>query len=473
MKKFSLPSAHGIIGIVIILMAILTWFIPSGTYDFIESDNNILQPIPGTYHVTENNPQGIWDILLAPVEGFMAAVDIIFYIFIIGGFLAVVMKTGAINAGINHMIIKLKGRDKLLIPAIMIIFAICGGSFGLAQEIFPFFIILIPVFIAAGYDAVTGVAVVFVASTVGTMASIANPFSVTLASRFADISIGDGIEVRIILLILFTISGISYTMWYAEKVKRNPTKSVVYDLYDEHKKHFLSDTNDKGSMPALDTQKKVVLILFGLTFLVMIWAIVPFNELGIHFIPTLSWWLDKLSVLFLVSSIIIAVFVKMSEKEFLQTFIGGAGDLLGVALIVGMARGVTVIMDNAQITHTILNVGENIVANVPGSLFAVASHFMFMFLSLFIGSSSGLATLSMGIMAPMADFVEIPRHLVVTAFSTANSGLHLVNIASYMLLVSTSFGKIPIVKWLKFIWPLFLILVIITCVTLSIAATLY
>ncbi len=197
-KKFKLPSSFVIIFAIIIIVAALSWVIPGGAYEYVDPNASRLQPIPGTYHQVDPNPQGIGAIILSPIKGFIDSIDIILYTLVVGGFLAVVMKSGAIDAGIGHTIKKLEGKEKLMIPILMLIFSIAGAAFGIEEETLPFFLIIITVLLAAGYDSLVGIAVVKLGAALGVMASIANPFAVAIASRFAGISIGDGIGIRIV-----------------------------------------------------------------------------------------------------------------------------------------------------------------------------------------------------------------------------------------------------------------------------------
>ena len=182
-KKFKMPSSYVIIMGIVILVAILSWILPGGAYDYVDPTASKLEPIAGTFHEIASNPQGIGSIILAPINGFMDAVDIILYTLVIGGFLAIVMKTGAIDAGIGAIIRKLQGRERLLIPVLMLVFSIAGAAFGIEEETLPFFPVLIPVLMAAGYDTLVGLSIIKMGAALGVMGSIANPFAVAIASR--------------------------------------------------------------------------------------------------------------------------------------------------------------------------------------------------------------------------------------------------------------------------------------------------
>ena len=470
LRKLKMPSSYTIIIGIILLVAVLSWLIPGGAYDYVDPNAAKLQPIAGTYKETAAHPQGIGAVIMAPIEGFMDSVDIVLYTLIIGGFLAVVMKTGAIDAGIGHTIKRLRGREKLMIPVLMCIFAFAGAAFGIEEETLPFFLVLIPVFLAAGYDTLTALSVIKIGAALGVMGSLANPFAVAIASKFAGISIGDGVGIRLVLLAIYIPSGIIFTMRYAEKVRKDPTKSLVYEQAEENKKFFLKSAQGT-ELPELTPKRKLVLSIFVGAFMVMMWGVLPWEDLGITFIPTMHWWFGELSGIFLAASVLVAVIARFGEEEFLETFINGAKDLLGVATIIGVARGVAVIMNDAMITDTILHAGEEFLTSTSSAVFSVATYFIYLALSFFIPSSSGLATLSMGIMAPLADFANVGREIVVIAYAAANSMIALVAPTCGLLMGVLTMTRTSYAVWIKFVWK-FLVFIALATLAVLVGATL-
>lgn len=466
-KKFKMPTAYTILAFIILLVAFLTWVVPAGQYTYIGS-----QPTPGTYDSVASNPQGFKDIVLAPITGFSDAIDVIIFVIIIGGFLGTVMKTGAIDAGIGRLVKKLEGKEKWLIPLIMFFFTLGGIAFGMDEETLAFFPILIPVFIAAGYDALTAVAVIKLGSGMATIASLTNPFAVSIASKFAGISMGEGIGLRITLLAILVGLGMFYTMRYAEMIKKDPTKSLVYHLHAEHKEHFLGDESEK-EIPELTGTRKLILAVFGLTFLIMVMGIIPFSDLGITFIPTLGWWFGELSGLFLVSSILISVIARNGESKFVRIFIDGARDLLGVALIIGLARGITVVMNAGYISDTVLHLGEVCLQGKSSITFTIFTYLFYLPMSFLIPSTSGLATVTMPIMAPLADFSAVARHIVITAYQAANGILSLFAPTCPVIMAALAIAKVPYENWLKFVWKLVVLTFAITLGLLVVAMFIY
>ncbi|MBQ4091733.1 MAG: YfcC family protein, partial [Firmicutes bacterium] len=404
-----MPTAYSILFLLIIVVAVATWFIPAGQYDSIVDENGYEEPISGTYHEVEPNQQGIGDVLLAAFRGFYDAVDICLFILAVGGFLGVMMKTGAINAGIFNIVRLLKGREMWMIPILMILFGLGGTTFGMAEETIAFYPLLIPVFVMAGYDTLTAAAVILLGAGMGVIGSTVNPFATGIASGFAGISIGEGIGVRLLILILLETLAIFFVLRYARMVKHDPEKSIVYKTRLVDAAHFSVDQDSE--IPVLTGKRKIALGLFAATFLVMIYGVIPFADLGISFIPTLGWGFTELSALFLVGSIIVGLVYRLKEADIADSFVAGAADLLGVALIIAISRGITVVMNDGMITATILHAGENVLTGMGAMAFSVISYVIYILFSFLIPSSSGLATLSIPIMAPLGEFAGVASSL--------------------------------------------------------------
>jgi uncharacterized ion transporter superfamily protein YfcC len=302
---------------------------------------------------------------------------------------------------------------------------------------------------------------------IGTLASTINPFATGIASGFAGTSIDEGLPGRLITLVIGTALGIFVVMRYADRVKKDPSKSLVYAMRADNEEHFNAAALD-ASKPLTGSQK-IVLVLFFLAFGVMIYGVIPWSDLGIG-IPTLFWWFPEMTASFLFFAILIGAIGKLGEKGFTDTFVDGARDLLGVALIIGIARGITVIMNNGLITDTVLNAAEQAVADLGGAAFVTIMYFLFLPLSFLIPSSSGLATVAMPIMAPLASFADVPSYLVVTAFQSANGLMNLFIPTSAVVMGGLAIARVPYGTWLKFVWPLLAMLAVMSIVVLTIGA---
>jgi uncharacterized ion transporter superfamily protein YfcC len=484
-SRFTLPSAYTILFALIVITAILTWIIPAGEYD-LDTEGS---PIPGTYHEIDAHPQRIVvDSLKAPINGMygiedpatgqidvfntgtlFGAIDVALFILVIGGFIGITMKTGAIQAGIALLVQRMRGRERRLIPILMIVFAIGGTTYGMAEESLAFYVLIITVMIAAGYDAFTGALVILLGCGLGTLGSTVNPFATGIASGFAGIPLTDGLPLRIVILVVAVAAGIWFVSRYAERVRQDPTASIVYDMKEANEAHFAATTDDSTGAVVLTRTHKIVLTLFAAAFAVMVYGVVPWEDLGIG-LPTLWWWFPEMTASFLAFAIIIGLVGRMSETELTNTFVDGARDLVGVALIIGIARGITVVMNNGEITDTVLHWAEEALGDVGEAAFAIVMYILFLPLSFLIPSSSGLATVAMPIMAPLADITGASKSLVVTAYQSASGLLNLVTPTSAVVMGGLAIARVPYGKYLRWVWPLLLTLVVLTIAALGLGA---
>jgi len=464
-RKFRFPTAFTILFGLIILVAALTWIIPAGQYQ--RTFNDALErevPVAGTYAPADPAPQGIFDVIMAPIGGLYNpatnqanAIDVAVFVLVIGGFIGVIASTGAIDSGISRAMTALKGREKWMIPVLMALFAFGGTTYGMAEETLAFYVLLIPIMIAAGYDAVTAVAIILLGAGVGVLGSTVNAFATVIASDAAGIPFTQGMVLRLVILGLCWLACVIYVMRYAERVRLDPSASFVYDRKAENEAHFLAA--HQGETREFTGLHKIVLAIFGLTFVVMIWGVLKGG-----------WWMGEMSGLFLASSILVGLIARPGEEKFVNAFVNGARDLLGVALIIGLARGIVVVMDAGKITDTILHWAEVSVAGLPQVVFINVIYWIEVLLSFFVPSSSGLAVLSMPIMAPVADFASVGRDLVVTAYQSANGLVNLINPTFAVVMGALAIGRVPYERWLRFMWPLLVILTVIIMASLSVAA---
>ncbi|MGF1714908.1 YfcC family protein [Photobacterium chitinilyticum] len=463
--NFKFPSAYTILFGLIALVALMTWIVPAGQYDRVMNEDLGKEvPVTGTYQAVENNPQGVVDVLLAPIDGFYdhnsyeaAAIDVSLFILVIGGFLGLVTKTGAIDAGIERVTARLKGREEMMIPILMALFAAGGTIYGMAEESLPFYTLLVPVMMAARFDPVVAAATVLLGAGIGTLGSTINPFATVIAANAAGIPFTDGIMLRVAMLVIGWLICVAYVMRYAKMVRADKTKSLVYDKYEENKAHFLG--NQSGEMLEFTTTRKIILAIFAASFGIMIYGV-----------AVAGWWMAEISGMFLASTIIIGLIARMSEEELTSSFIDGARDLLGVALIIGIARGIVVIMDRGMITDTILNTAEHAVTGLSSIVFINVMYWLEILLSFLVPSSSGLAVLTMPIMAPLADFAGVSRDLVVTAYQSASGIVNLMTPTSAVVMGGLAIARVPYVRWVKWVAPLLGILTVLIMAMLSVGA---
>ncbi len=419
-------------------------------------NNKIKKPVavPNSYYEVEANPQGLTAFVQSPLRGVQEGIDIILFVLIIGGFIGLINYSGAFDAGVSALATSMQGRETLLIVLVTFLIALGGTTFGLAEETIAFYPILVPIFIAARYDAIVALGAIYIGSSVGTMVSTVNPFSAIIASDAAGINWADGLLSRGIMLVLCLGVCLWYIIRYAERIRKDPTQSIIYDQKQEIEAMFAID-KDAASI-AFTTRIKLTLIIFALSFGVMIY--------GVY---SLDWWFLEMTTVFFVASVIVGFVAAIPEKTFVREFVKGANDLLGVALIIGIARGITILMDEGNISASLLYYASGSVEGMSKGIFANAMLFIYGGLSFFIPSSSGMAVLSMPVMAPLADVVDAPREVVVDAYQMG-MGLMAFITPTGLILASLAMVNVTYDKWLKFVLPLLGILTVMSMIYLTI-----
>ncbi|MDO4880511.1 MAG: YfcC family protein [Capnocytophaga sp.] len=490
MKKLKFPTPYTVLLCVIIFAAVLTYLLPSGTYstlsynktqnEFIIQTNDSLYAvpatqqeldkrgisiqlnkftsekikkpisIPNTYVQNEAHPQGLTAVIFAPIKGIYDSIEVILFVLVLGGFIGVFNSSGALNEGVGFLAHRLKGKEGILIIVLCFLLSLGGTSFGLAEETFAFYPIIVPIFLAAGYDLMVPLAVIYIGSNVGSMASTTNPFAVIIASDAAGVDWTSGFSIRIIALFICLIISIIYIIRYAEKVRKNPEKSIVYGITVPE----IYNSNSPQTTTQLKFSTKIQLLIFGLSFVVMVVGVSAWE-----------WWFQEMTALFLVSSIIIAVLQRVGEEKSIQNFITGARDLLGVAFIIGIARGVSFILNDGQISGTILHYATDLVQGMSPMLFLPVLMVVFAVLSLFISSSSGMAVLTMPIIGSLASVVGVEGHSVVNAY-LFGMGIMGFLTPTGLILPSLAMVNINYQQWLKFCMPLVIIFTIIMVILL-------
>lgn len=491
-RGFRIPSSYTVLFIIIAIMAVLTWFIPAGAYETAK-DGGV---ISGTYKTVASNPQGFFDILMAPVRGMLGvegtdgAIQVSFFILMVGGFLGVVNKTGALDTGIASVVRKNKGREKMLIAILIPLFALGGSTYGMGEETMAFYPLLIPVMIAVGFDSIVAVAIILIGSQIGCLASTINPFATGVAADAAGVSIADGMIWRIIQWFILVGMSIWFVYNYASKIEKDPSKSLVADKAEEHKEFFQL----QNSGEELSKRQHHVLAIFTLTFVIMILSLIPWEDFGIKLFTNINTWLTtmpilggaigktmgafgtwyfpEITMLFIMMGVLVAIVYRMSEDDFLSSFLTGAGEFLGVAIICAIARGIQVIMNGGMITATILHWGETGLSGLSSQVFIILAYIFYLPMSFLIPSTSGLAGATMGIMAPLGQFSNVPAHLVITAFQSASGVLNMISPTSAIVMGALALGRVDLGTWWKFIGK-FIVMVMLVSVLLLVVATFF
>ena len=355
-------------------------------------------------------------------------------------------ETGAMVKGLTSLSHTMKGKEAWLIIILTFLFSFAGSSYGMGEEALVFYPVMIPLFLAAGYDLLVPLAVIFAGTQLGTLSSFTNPFSTIIASNAAGVNWTNGLTERIITFLLSTGITIWYFVRYAQKVKKDPLSSIIYQVDGNSASPYEKLEISEGNQTSLSGKSKLLLTIFLFTFLVMIGGVVWFD-----------WGLTEMTALFLGSAILIAIIKRLNEGKFLEQFIKGSESLLGVAFIVGIARGVTIILNNGHISDSILYYSANLVSGMPPAAFNVVLLIVYIFFTLFISSSSGMAVLTMPIIGGLAVIVNVPGREIVNSYLFGMGIMGFIT-PTGLILPSLAMAHVSMKAWWKFIYPLLIML---------------
>ena len=423
--------------------------------------------IPGTYKKIDQEKANISYVLIYLINGLIESGNLSFFIMILGGVTSILTEMNALNSGMKALSRITKGKEFLLLCLVFLVISIGGTTFGMSEEIFGFYPILMPIFLESGLDGILSTACLFMGSCIGIMFSTVNAFSVVLASYSAGISFTDHIVFRVITLVIGDILTILYFYLYYRKIKLDEKKSVVYEIKDKLESKFLikkqkqvnnegenenliesQENKDKKIEEKFTLIQKIALFIFIVGFIIMVFGVIAFN-----------WWFEQMSALLVLVAIILMFLSRLGEEKAIKAFLTGVGDFCGIALIMGMARGINITLDKESISDTILNSLSNLLDGLPKVVFAVIMLFVFIIVGVFIQSTVGLAVLSMPVIAPLADQVNCPRDVVVNAYMYGQAFISLIAPTGYILIILQMVG-VQFNYWLKFIWPFMVIILI-------------
>lgn len=516
-KGFKFPTAYTVLFFVLLLVFGLTLVIKPGTYQFVSCDGGSARPIPGSYQqvdIDKSFKERLYELWLAPVNGLygirelpqpygdvygevtaeqqlaadeicegadaevvtapgntgpyndgslFGAAAVFFFVLAIGAFITVTIKTGALDAGIARLTHRYRTRANVLIIVLMLVFSLGGTTYGMMEETLGFYALIVPIFVALGYDRLLGAVVIMVGAGTGTMASTVNPFATGVASDSAGIPLGTGIALRVLMYVVLVSTSLFFVLRYAKKIKGQPDKFMV-PLTPEDE---ALEAEAESEPPEMTGRQKTVMWIFMLTFALMIFSVVPWSD----FFPamervTWGWFFPELAALFLVAAIIIGLVGRLGEEGMVNAIIAGMGDFIGAAFIIAFARGVTVLMNNAGITDTVLHSLESVVVGLSGAVFAVMMFIVNIPLAFLVPSSSGHAALAMPIMAPLGDFAGVSRAIVVTAYQSASGWVNLFTPTNAVVMGGLAIAKVRYDRYLKWVWPLLVMLFVLTCIML-------
>ncbi|MEI6624428.1 MAG: Na+/H+ antiporter NhaC family protein [Actinomycetes bacterium] len=513
-RKFQFPSAVTTLAIVTVLVWVAALFLPSGTYTM-DADGS---PIPGTYHQVPSPfsfGQMVQQLILAPINGIygllnletdsvntetvgrmFGQIGVIVFIMAIGAFISVSFATRALEVAVGSLANRLRSKGWLLIAAVMVLFSLLGSTMGFSVETLGFYALFIPLMAALGYDRLVTASMIIMGALIGVMGATVNPFSIGVAAGEAGVSIGDGIALRLMLWVILTAMAIGWVLRYAAKVRRDPSSSLVgWDDPDpsaesatDHAEQDL-ESEPADAVHALTGTQKLVLVITAFAFGLMIFSVIPWSSIFgattgsaeydyLHEVAgsqpywfELNWWFPQLAILFLIASVLVGVVARMQEKEIVRLIAAGASDMMGPAMVVLLAGGVSVIMTNTQTLDTILNSMEQLVSGASAGTFAVITVLINIPLAILIPSSSGHAALAMPLLSPLADFASVSRPTTITAWITGHGLTLMFSPTSVVLVGGLAIAKVGYDKYLRFAWPLLIALFVVASTVVALAAT--
>ncbi len=482
-KKRGMPSSFTILLALLAIVAVIT-VIVSGTSG------------------GEVTAARLSDFCTAPVKGFADALPVCLFVMILGGFLGMMTETGALDNGIAVLVQKLKGNEIMLIPVLMLIFSLGGTTYGMCEETVPFYALLAATMMAAGFDPMVGAATVLLGAGCGCLGSTVNPFAVGAAVDAltgVDIAVNQSIIIGLgaVLWIVTTAMSIVFVMSYAKKVKADKGSTILsmQELKDAEEAHGKA-ASEVNKEVKLTGRQKGVLIAFAFTFVVMIVGFIPLADLNegvanffdagavydadgntvvqgwsalITGLPIGQWYFDEASTWFFLMAILIGIIGGLSEKQIVNTFITGAADMMSVVLVIALARGISVLMANTGLDVYVLDAAANALAGLSGVIFAPMSFLVYFGLSFLIPSTSGMATVSMPIMGPLAVKLGFSPEVMVMIFSAAIGVVNLFTPTSGAIMGGLALAKIEWTTWLKFALKLIVALSVVCAVILTIA----
>ncbi|KUO49872.1 MAG: C4-dicarboxylate ABC transporter permease [Desulfitibacter sp. BRH_c19] len=457
--KFRTPHTYALLFIVLIVAALASYVVPAGEFErsFNEEVERTLV-VPGSYASVESNTIGPFELVKAIPRGMAAGSTIIFYIFLVGGAFGIIRATGAIEAGIGKIVVKLADRERLIIPISMLLFSIGGFTIGWAEESIIFVPIGIAIARAMGFDAITGTAMISCGAASGFFGGMLNPFTVGVAQSIAELPLFSGMAFRAVAYVFFLAFGMWYVIRYATAVKKDPKNSVMYEIEEQVKKEEKELNLTSEEIPELNIRHILVFaVLFG-GILINIYGVFEWG-----------WYLTELGSSFIAIGIISGLVGGLSLNKTFESFVVGAKALTFGALIVGFARAILVLLEDGRIIDTLINGMVSILGSLPSVITVIGMYAFQIVLNFFIPSGSGQAVTTMPIMVPLADLVGITRQVAVLAYQYGDGITNSIIPTSAALMGYLAIAGIPYEKWFKFIWRLIVGWILIALVFLVIA----
>jgi uncharacterized ion transporter superfamily protein YfcC len=467
-SRFKVPHTLVLLFGMVVLAQILTYILPAGAFERVENAAGRMQVVPGSFHFTPD-AEGLSPLafLTAIPEGFSAAHEIIFFVFIIGGAFAVLRASGAVDAALGALLRRLGGRPFWLVTGGILVFAVGSSTIGMAEEYLPFVPVLVVLAHALGYDAIVAVGIMAVGYGIGYGAAALNPFTVMIAQDVAGLEPASGIWYRIALLFVFLPIGIHHVWAYAKKVGKDPSESLLWEIGSGDEPGsmagdgVLAGPNGGGQpqgQPRMTSTHKWVLAAVVASLLLLIYGLSRWH-----------WYLVEMGGLFVALAIVLAIIARMSPDRTAVEFGKGAAELTTTALMIGVARGIQVVLDEGGVVDTIVHGISLPLQELPGTLSAVGMFFVQSMANLFIPSGSGQAYVTMPIMAPLADLVGVSRQVAVLAYQFGDGFTNILVPTNAVIVGILAMAAIPFDRWFRFIIPFMLKIWLVGSVALAVA----
>jgi uncharacterized ion transporter superfamily protein YfcC len=469
MKESRLKVPHTLVLLfgMVVLAQLLTYLLPAGSFERVENAAGRLQVVPGSFHLTpETEPLPPVAMLTAIPRGFSAAEEIIFFVFIIGGAFAVLRATGAVDAALGALLRRLGDRPFWLVAGGILVFAVGSSTIGMAEEYLPFVPVLVALALALGYDTVTAVGIMAVGYGVGYGTALINPFTVLIAQDVAGLQPTSGLWYRLALLLVFLPVGIHHVWAYARKVGEDPVASLVYQEAAGGTGPSEAEGVARAEAPGAHHPRMTAMHRWSLVAVVAALGILIWGLTFWH------WYLVEMGALFVALAIVLAAIARMSPDRTAVEFGKGAAELTTTALMIGVARGIQVVLDEGGVVDTIVHGISLPLQQLPGALSAVGMFFVQSLANFFIPSGSGQAYVTMPIMAPLADLVGVSRQVAVLAYQFGDGFTNILVPTNAVLVGILAMAAIPFDRWVRFIFPFMLKIWVVGSIALAIAVAL-
>jgi uncharacterized ion transporter superfamily protein YfcC len=477
--RWKAPDTTLVIFVLVACAAVVTWFVPAGAYErrelAVEGVGTREVVVPGTFRYLEREQRGVLTTVLhstgmvfkAPILGFTDAdaAPIIAFVLLIGGAFAVMQQTRAVDAALIRLV-RASERSRLLglllLPVFMTLFSLGGATFGMAEETVPFVLIFVPLALALGYDSITGAAIPFIGSAAGFAAAFFNPFTVGVAQGIAGLPPFSGAGFRAGLWLVTTATAIAFVMWHAHGVRANPARSPVFAVDEQRRREGVQHARMDEPFTA---RQKAVLAIFFAGMVLLVWGVLPTSRGGF------GWYIIEIAALFVALGVLMGAAGGLGASGTAAAFMEGIRQLAPTAVIIGLARGILIVLQDAQAIDSILYV---LARALEGTTSAGAAMTMFAVqtvINFFVPSGSGQAALTMPLMAPLADLVGVSRQTAVLAFQMGDGFTNMIIPTSAVLMGLLTLARIPWTTWARWVLPLQVALFVLGMIALNVAVS--